>query len=520
MIDEDRLRTLISAYFDQSLDAAELRELEEMLLSSARARAMMHEHAETHGLLREWALRQDTDSLRKAVVGPFRRKRILPWIALAAAACLVAALFLRDRGAEKTRTAGQRVELEQNVALLSGVVDVEWEAGQAARSVGEPLPKGRIALAKGMIRVDFYSGASVLLEGPAALDLISADMARLDAGRLTANVPPPAQGFTVLSGGLRVVDRGTEFGMSVAPDDCQVHVFEGEVELHPDSGGAPVRSLFEGNAISFREGGSTDLVADSRSFASPRELLKAAENETSRQRQEWFTDSVRRREMEGLQIYYTFRGSSDDVGVRNEAADAPPGSDGIVIGCDRLPGRWSDKPAIGFARTSDRIRFRLDGASASATFLACLRVDSLPHDHNALLSTAPGEVGEIHWKLDRDGHLLVGLRAEAKQLFSAWERLVSPPVISENDLGRWLLLATVIDGEAMVMRHYVNGTEVASGPITRATPVRVGKANLGNFDSAATDLPISGLTRNFNGRIDEFAYFTRALGPEEIRSFR
>ena len=152
--------------------------------------------------------------------------------------------------------------------------------------------------------------------------------------------------------------------------------------------------------------------------------------------------------------------------------------------------------------------------------VAWVRADSLPHDHNALLSTAPGEVGEVHWKLDREGRLLVGLRAKPERLYESWERLVSPPVVTQNDLGRWMLLATVIDGEGAEMRHYVNGREVASGPIRRPTPVRIGRANLGNFDAAAPEAPDAGMTRTFNGRIDEFAYLGRALSDEEIAAFR
>ena len=81
MLDENRLLNLISAHFDQELSAEERRELEGMLLSSAKARAIFTERAEWHGLLREWALREQTGDLMadgeepdKVVSGRFGRK--------------------------------------------------------------------------------------------------------------------------------------------------------------------------------------------------------------------------------------------------------------------------------------------------------------------------------------------------------------------------------------------------------------------------------------------------------------
>jgi hypothetical protein len=202
--------------------------------------------------------------------------------------------------------------------------------------------------------------------------------------------------------------------------------------------------------------------------------------------------------------------------IRNLALDADENSYGSVIGCDALPGRWSQKGALGFAKTSDRVRFRTEGTTPSLTMMAWVRVDSLPLDHNALLSISPETVGEVHWKLDQAGRLLLGLRAAPRLAFDAWERLESPRIVTEQDFGRWIHLATVIDGDQGVMKHFVNGRQVASGIMKRRTPVQLGMANLGNFDAASPASPGAQSGRNFNGRIDEFALFTRALSAGEI----
>ncbi|MBB5352882.1 hypothetical protein HNR46_003131 [Haloferula luteola] len=516
MIDEVRLEALIDAYLDLELEEAGRLELEEMLIRSSRARQRFHERTTHHGLLREWALREEGNA---TVAGEITRSRSRwrPW-AVGLAACGVGWLWWQpgvDR-AESPVVVEKSESAVENVALLAAAVDVRWADDAKSYHMGQALPKGPLQLAGGLVRLDFYSGAKVFLEGPATLDLVSPDLARLESGRLTAQVPPPAHGFTVLSDEVQVVDRGTEFGMSVGDDQAlQVHVFDGEVELHSADGVAPVRSLFGGGAVAIQDGSATDLPADRGAFANPGALLVATEEARQRGWQQWQSTSERIRLAAGLKIYYDFRIHPRGV-IPNLAGAAPAESDGTLIGCEAVPGRWPQKPALGFARTSDRVRFWLEGEVPSVTMMARVRVDSLPHDHNALLSMTPGEQGEIHWKLDREGRLLLGLRASSERAFESWERLVSPPVVAESDLGHWMVLATVIDGDAGEMRHFVDGRLVAEAAISRPTLVKLGKANLGNFDAASPDLSGAEVTRNFNGRFEEFAFFDRALSEEEI----
>jgi hypothetical protein len=520
MFDEARLGRLVSAHFDRELTAEEKRELEAMLLASAKARQLFLEQAEWHGLLREQALQAGGASLLDAVTTP--EKKVIPfarraWVAAALAACVALGWWLLPRGGKDApETMADAPPERDEVALLGQSIDVEWEG--ASFTPGSALPKGLLKIRKGTLRLDFYSGARVVLEGPASLELLSPDLARLDAGKLTANVPPAAEGFTVLNANLKVVDRGTEFGMSAgAAGDCEVHVFDGEVELQGEVPEATARELFGGDAVAIRAGRSTSMAADRRSFADPSLMLQAAARETEARWERWRTDSQAFRGTAGLEVYFDFEElQAGGMILPNRAGGLHGSSHGSVIGCELLSGRWEKKSALGFAKTSDRVRFRAEGTTASLTMMARVRVDSLPLDHNALLSMAPDQLGEIHWKLDGAGRLLLGMRSDGRQIYESWERLVSPPVITPLDFGRWMHLATVIDGEMGVMKHFVNGSEVASAPLTRRVPVQLGTANLGNFDASNPASPVSGVVRHFNGRIDEFALLTRALDAGEI----
>ncbi|WP_193210434.1 LamG-like jellyroll fold domain-containing protein [Luteolibacter marinus] len=525
MFDESRLERLVDAYFDQQLTAAEKRELETMLLGSSRAREIFLDRSDWHGLTREWAMQRQAEMLMgdidpPAKVVPFRRKA---WLGAGIAACALLGWWLLPQRAPQP-DAGI-VEHPANparddVALLAQAIDVEWETG--SHSVGTALPKGLLKIARGTLRLDFYSGARVILEGPATLDLLSQDLARLDHGKLTARVPPPAEGFTILNANLRVIDRGTEFGMSVnGSDDCEVHVFDGEVELQGEVPDTAARALFEGEAVSIRQGKSSPITADRRSFADPASMMQAAARDSAARMASWRARSEAFRQLPDLLVYYNFEDlEPGSMIVQNQASGADEATNGSVIGCETLSGRWSKKLALGFAKTSDRVRFRAQGLAPALTMMAWVRVDSLPQAHNSLLSMSPDQLGEIHWKLDQSGRLLLGMRSDGRQIFESWERLVSPTIVTGQDFGRWIHFATVIDSEQGVMRHYVNGKEVVSAPMMRRVPVQLGLANLGNFDASSPDRQEIGELRNFNGRIDEFALFRRALSEEEIAAMK
>ena len=525
MFDEARLERLISAYLDQELTAEEKRELEEMLLASSKARETFLDRAEWHGLLREQALQGHTALLMAAEAPapkrlPFPRKA---WLGAAIAACIALGWWLLPRHATENPgiTGRERAPASERVALLAQAIDVIWEEGGGNFGVGSALPKGWVKIASGTLRLDFYSGARVILEGPASLELLSPDLARLEKGRLTARVPPPAEGFTVISSDLRVVDRGTEFGMNVSGiNDCEVHVFDGEVELQGELPATAEKALYEGNAVSIREGRWTSIPADRGSFADPAAVLTATVRESEAQWVAWKKASLAFRSLPDLKVYFDFEGlHPGDPLIPNLAAGADESSNGTVIGCDPLPGRWARKGALGFAKTSDRVRFRTSGTTPSLTMIARVRVDSLPQSHNHLLSMAPEKVGEVHWKIDQSGRLVLGVRAEAKLGYDTWERLESPQIVTEQDFGRWMQLATVIDGSKGVMKHFVNGKEVASAPMKRHPAIQLGLANLGNFDASAPEFQRN-TVRSFNGRIEEFALFTRALDAEEIAAMK
>lgn len=118
------------------------------------------------------------------------------------------------------------------------------------------LKTGLFEIESGAAFIAFNSGATATVEGPASLRIETRNRVFLHQGKLTADVPPAATGFTVNTERMNIVDIGTRFGISVLENgDVEVHVMEGVVEASRASGNSVTQILEEG--LSLRADGRT-----------------------------------------------------------------------------------------------------------------------------------------------------------------------------------------------------------------------------------------------------------------------
>lgn len=116
------------------------------------------------------------------------------------------------------------------VATLTNAVGCIWEMPQPPQ-MGQALTSGRLELSSGIAEITSLSGAVVLVEAPAVLDLLGPSRGFLHSGRIVVRVPPAAGGFSVETQQANLVDRGTEFGVGVGTaGETVVQVFDGVVE--------------------------------------------------------------------------------------------------------------------------------------------------------------------------------------------------------------------------------------------------------------------------------------------------
>ena len=172
----------------------------------------------------------------------------IPWHAIgyvgsAAAAVLlfVLAQWIASPGdnqvVPETALRGQSatVEAPPLVATLTDALQAAWAGEQGSRPINARLAAGEYRLQSGVVELQFDSGARVVVEAPALIELHSADRLTVDHGRLVAHVPEQAIGFTVVSEAAAIVDLGTEFGVEISQSgEVGVHVLDGEVALIPD----------------------------------------------------------------------------------------------------------------------------------------------------------------------------------------------------------------------------------------------------------------------------------------------
>ena len=123
--------------------------------------------------------------------------------------------------------------------------------GDVAIDSGRQVMSGQLRLDRGLVRLDFVSGASVVIDGPATIEVVDEMRMILLSGIITATVPESAIGFVVDTDTAHVVDLGTAFGVSVGDDGTtDVCVFDGEVTVRRKGSAASQPALVrEGEAV-------------------------------------------------------------------------------------------------------------------------------------------------------------------------------------------------------------------------------------------------------------------------------
>jgi hypothetical protein len=182
-----------------------------------------------------------------------------------AAAVLLLAFWL---GNGRTRPATPvALPAGESVARITGAKNSRWADGAPAIQPGDHVHRGqRLELLAGLAEITFDSGASVVLEGPASLDVNSAWDGTLRRGTLKASVPPEAIGFRISNPAVDVVDLGTEFTMIAdGQGAADVLVLKGEVEAAP-------RAVVDVESILLHEKESRRFAASGMSAVSDSEV--------------------------------------------------------------------------------------------------------------------------------------------------------------------------------------------------------------------------------------------------------
>lgn len=541
------LHELLSALLDGALEPERQQHLGELLRQYSEARdlylAYFSLHADLtlrgdqHGLAqavpsapRVETTRSEVEpegsSLARSVRLPpsriTRRTRSVLWGAFGlsglAAALLLALTLPRQRSRDVATSSDRAPEaIDHTVAVLLQAPEAVWEKTDLPTRAGASLPPGWLHLKSGFAHIEFYSGATVILEGPAEFRLISRTEAYCARGKLRATVPPQARGFTIGSPKQDLVDRGTEFCLQVGADDqTKIHVFQGKVELYDpgaDRAAPPRNRLTTGQSVRLDGPGSARAIEmNPAAFQTAKDLATRAQAETHRRQRDWLAASEALRQDSSLVVYYPFQAEQPwSRTLADQAEGRRQPHDGVIVGCSWVTGRWPGKQGLEFKRVSDRVRFHVPGTFDSITLAAWVRVDALPNLNNSLMLSDGWEVGGLHWQIGETGTIILGIKAPAKTPNAHYH---APTILTPARLGQWLHLAVVYDRTGGQVTHYLDGRPVAQGPVRFDVPLRIGNAEIGNWNLASrrASQPI----RYFSGCMDEFMLFSRAFSAPEI----
>lgn len=132
-----------------------------------------------------------------------------------------------------SRRAIEPANQPQYAARLSRALDCVWDADDPKLKAGTRLEENRrLNLQKGLAELSFSNGTTVILQGPAMLNIASDTRIKLFSGKLVATVPKRAVGFSVETPEALIIDLGTEFGAAAgANGPTEVEVFQGRVEV-------------------------------------------------------------------------------------------------------------------------------------------------------------------------------------------------------------------------------------------------------------------------------------------------
>lgn len=410
------------------------------------------------------------------------------------------------------------------VAVLARTLNARWRDSSSFKT-GAMLSKSTLELQSGAAMIEFFSGAGIILEGPAKLELLSKNQARLLTGKLNATVPPQARGFSIRTSDGEIIDHGTEFGVVLADDaPSQLHVFNGLVEL---KGPTQTVEVTTGEAVEFGVGDGSVFDADRSVFLSEQTLIRESDLILERRLAQWRKNSRRwsvdpatichlrmdhdAEDAEPREVVDWAQTSKKNPTAANPSSTNPSSTSpfGTVVGCQWVSGRWSSKPGLLLRQPSDRIRLEIDAPIQVVTLMMWANVQSLTRWQNVLLSSDSDRPGAIRWHLTRRGQLRLQIGRDLGRPVSDWEAVESRPVLTEQRQQAWTLLATTFDGSTI--RHYVDGEPVGSGASFTPDSLHLGMCEIGNWSGETQ--------RNLHAIIDELIVLDRVLTDEEILAF-
>lgn len=436
------------------------------------------------------------ETISKNVVSPSRiASRSEPSVMLRLCVTVLIAFFLFGIYQEFSRTPSKENTRAQGFAKVTALAHPEFNEQSLLFKKGQVIGQERIVLEKGSMEIKLDNHVCIVLEGPADLQLNSLKKAFCNQGRLSVFVPPEASGYELATPHLTVRDIGTRFFVDAGEEKSDVHVVQGKVEVNwlakewvslTENLGVRVRSPYD----------IKQIAADLKLYVTP-ELMKfrsdSYENELVRRNR-----IIHNRLQSDPSLRLFFTASDLDFRGRNIRTYA----------CRSIPGSM-ETAALKLVNKSSFIEAGIDRSFDSLTMIATVNLDRCDKTQALFFCKDFYEQpNRCSRQIDRFGRLQFHLRSHASNIVS----FETEPLLKKRDCGLWLTLALVFDPKNKLLKHYIDGREVARFTCNHDWPITMTSAMLGNeiAEKKYTNLFLE-------GAIESFYLFDRPCSEEEIR---
>ena len=249
-----RLSELIDSWRDDDLSEDQAEELNQILRESEEARRMFSAETRLHGLLHcaaaEDAIQRVADIPAATLHNGSRKLRVPSRPAWLMVVSAIAAGLIVAVGIQWWHSSSEPI----SVATLESSENAAWES-ELPTTPGSELTPGLLSLRTGVATVRFHSGAEIVVEAPAQLELVSSMRGRLLSGAAVIDVPDSAIGFVIETPDGYAVDYGTRFAVRVDQQEKQSNfeIIEGEIAVHHPNSGDEVRLTGQSKAATVSE---------------------------------------------------------------------------------------------------------------------------------------------------------------------------------------------------------------------------------------------------------------------------
>jgi hypothetical protein len=513
-----RTEELINAYCSGNITDKEFQEFEDILRADPAARKLLLEYRSLDTSLRNKAdaaviVHQPESLLNAAPVYNYYHGI---WKIFAVAAILSFSIFgvlffiLKKELKKESGSIPIAAEIKSHdgKAVLMRSYNAEWNGLQIED--GDSLSPMELSLKSGIAELEFYGGASVILQGPAVFTVIDGQHGRLSSGRLRSYVPSQAHGFTIDTPDAKVVDLGTSFGMKVDLESTAVEVFEGEVEVSNIHDGNAKTILKAGAGLRMGKGINETIKPDEAFYSNVNDLSDKISVRSKANYAKWQERIFQVKSDSRILARYNFSKFQERGRfLQNTSVNSYKGLDGAIVGARWAEGRWPQKSALDFKGPGDCVRVEIPGSYKSVTLTAWIRIDGLDNTFNSLiLSNGWRRIGAFHWQIGKEDFVELAVWNGESNPNSRAKFKVRP-----SDLGRWMHVAVVYNGESGTVTHFRNGKALKSVILEHVVPIEISKAQIGNwYPPEVSRREI----RNLNGRMDDFVIYKVALADQEI----